>query len=402
MTRLGDKVPVVRLDAARLARIEDAVVASIERVSPRPALRMRWLAAGAACAALLVAGYLGWRGVGAEPALMPSVATRPGESARIAVGGAVVELGGDTQVTVNGSDGVEIVLAQGRVDCEVEPRSRRAPFVVRAGDVAVEVVGTAFSVERDSDVRVSVTRGRVRVVRAGRDAVEVAAGESWARSGRALARADADRSAQLAASPEVPRTESGRELPRSQETTQAREPTTARESTARESTARESTARESTARESTARESTARESTAREPIREPRREATRSSPADGDESAGNGSPAQGLPTPSCPDVETCLAIALEQTGPEAGEALYGLVHHELFGERDPARAITHAELYERRFARRRPAEAEAVLWLRVLAHRQAGNLDSTRAAARSYLRLHPRGRFVEQAARHAD
>jgi hypothetical protein len=61
--------------------------------------------------------------------------------------------------------------------------------------------------------------------------------------------------------------------------------------------------------------------------------------------------------------------------------------------------VTLAELYERRFARRRPREAEAVLWLRVLAHREAGEIDRSRAAATTYLERHPRGVFAEEARR---
>ena len=47
----------------------------------------------------------------------------------------------------------------------------RHPFVIRAGDRRVTVLGTRFSVRRDGDtVRVSVIEGRVRVESAGRDA----------------------------------------------------------------------------------------------------------------------------------------------------------------------------------------------------------------------------------------
>jgi hypothetical protein len=374
MTRLGDKVPVAPLDAARRSRIEDAVVASIERADPRPAPRLRWLVVGAAtCAALLVAGYLGWRAAGpGQTALVPSVATRAGERARLELGDAIVELGEATRVSVQADNGgVHVALAQGRVDCDVEPRPGRAPFVVRAGDVAVEVIGTAFSVERDTDVRVRVTRGQVQVVRAGREPVKVGAGESWTRSGSAVA------SASAATRPAPTTTGPATRTPA----------TTAIPPATPEPAAPESRTPARTADPTP----TTTPSSTRSPSRG-------SSAAASDPAA----PGHDLPAPSCPDVETCLAIALEKTGPEAGQALYSLVHHELFQEREPARAITHAELYERRFAHRRPREAEAVLWLRILAHRQAGDLDASRGAAQSYLARHPRGRFTEQAIRFAD
>jgi hypothetical protein len=78
------------------------------------------------------------------------------------------------------------------------------------------------------------------------------------------------------------------------------------------------------------------------------------------------------------------------------------VYLTLFRDGDTAEAITLAELYERRFALRRPREAEAVLWLRVLAHREAGDRENSRAAATLYLERHPRGLFADRARRIAE
>lgn len=67
----------------------------------------------------------------------------------------------------------------GRVSFAVEPRQPGESFAVRAGDILVEVVGTAFSVEvAGSQKRVSVTEGIVRITRSGHTTV-VRAGESW-------------------------------------------------------------------------------------------------------------------------------------------------------------------------------------------------------------------------------
>jgi len=72
-----------------------------------------------------------------------------------------------------------VSLERGHVDFGVPPREGRPPFVVQAGDVRVEVVGTRFSVSREGDqVTVEVREGVVRVTR-GAEATRVAAGERW-------------------------------------------------------------------------------------------------------------------------------------------------------------------------------------------------------------------------------
>jgi len=64
---------------------------------------------------------------------------------------------------------VTVGVSRGRVRCDVHPNPARV-FRVEAGTVLVEVLGTAFSVERlaNDDVRVDVERGRVRVSAPGR------------------------------------------------------------------------------------------------------------------------------------------------------------------------------------------------------------------------------------------
>src|SRR6185437_9690690 len=59
-------------------------------------------------------------------------------------------------------------LESGQLLAEVKPLARGASFSVKAGDLTVHVVGTAFLVERLSGkVRVAVVHGRVRVDREG-------------------------------------------------------------------------------------------------------------------------------------------------------------------------------------------------------------------------------------------
>src|SRR6185503_13081207 len=80
---------------------------------------------------------------------------------------------------------LKLVLARGRIACDVTHRDGRS-FVVAAGGVEVRVVGTRFSVanedaEGGTRVEVRVERGAVEVRGAGpdREVVRVAAGHSW-------------------------------------------------------------------------------------------------------------------------------------------------------------------------------------------------------------------------------
>jgi hypothetical protein len=77
------------------------------------------------------------------------------------------------------ADRVEVILDRGSVECKVAKRHGRPPFVVRAGSVQVEVVGTRFAVTRDGDgANVSVTEGIVKVISGGK-IHRVAGGQHW-------------------------------------------------------------------------------------------------------------------------------------------------------------------------------------------------------------------------------
>src|SRR5687768_13698141 len=82
----------------------------------------------------------------ARPSTPSSVVTPSDSTSTFTVGDAVIEAGKDTSVEVkqdpNGT--TTLTLVRGSVDCDVMPRSNRAPFRVVAGDVTVEVVGTRF------------------------------------------------------------------------------------------------------------------------------------------------------------------------------------------------------------------------------------------------------------------
>jgi transmembrane sensor len=72
---------------------------------------------------------------------------------------------------------IELSVERGSAQFDVVPNKQRE-FTVRVGPVRVSVLGTVFAVEREDDrVRVSVTRGKVRVSSAARIAI-VREGES--------------------------------------------------------------------------------------------------------------------------------------------------------------------------------------------------------------------------------
>jgi hypothetical protein len=179
-----------RLEVARAAERAAMPVADLRVGARRLALAVTLVAGVAAGMAIMA-----WKRTGPErtepvpavavaPAARPTqVLTPPGGASRVTLADAVVDVGGDAELSVaTAADGaVTVQLVRGRVECEVEPRPGRAPFFVVAADVTVTVVGTHFSVERDATgaVRVGVTRGKVRVAAAGGATVQVAAGQEW-------------------------------------------------------------------------------------------------------------------------------------------------------------------------------------------------------------------------------
>jgi len=491
VTRLGDKIQVVPLEPGRLARIEEQVLAAARdaeaRAMPAPRPPGRWrgwrIASGTAAAAVAAA---------ALALFVAGRAWRTDGGARLDLGDASVALGAGSRVAVRTrADGATVVeLSSGRVECEVAPRAGRAPFVVQAGDVAVEVVGTAFAVERDDrgEVKVGVTRGVVRVAAAGRAAVSVAAGQKWARSrggGAAVASARAGGGegggvgsaggkagpggagsaggaagsggsgggaaggfggGKLAGSPSGPssttdgRVSAGGGLAASagSAATGSSAGSAATGSSAGNAATGSSAGNAATSTDSatgaagaagaagtigaaasgtgttngTTTGTTGTTTGTTTPASDPAATGSSHPPATGPRSTRSTHPSASaststsadpppddLPPLTCDDVDLCRRAALDSVGPRAGEALYSLVYIELFRERDPDQAITLAELYERRFARRRAREAEAVLWLRVIAHGAAGEPARRREAAQRYLERHPRGRFADAAAR---
>ena len=143
--------------------------------------RRRAVAAGAGVAVVATAGIAVWalfvsgRAAVVGPAGSSASATagaesrapsRRDETMHLADGSTALPLGGhEASLTVveNNPQRVVVALARGAARFDVVPRAARV-FAVRAGDVTVSVLGTAFSVERVADrVGVTVTRGTVQV-----------------------------------------------------------------------------------------------------------------------------------------------------------------------------------------------------------------------------------------------
>lgn len=185
MTRLGDKVPVEELSADRIDRIEGAVLAAYRATDSSRAPRgWGWLRLSVPVVAVAAVVALVWfarAGGDAPTAAHPTHVVAADGGSTIDLGGASVQLSPGAEIDIRREHGgIQVALARGTIECEVEPRKARPPFVVEAGTVDVIVVGTRFRVARDGDdVEVSVTRGKVRVEAAG-DSELVAAGQVWA------------------------------------------------------------------------------------------------------------------------------------------------------------------------------------------------------------------------------
>jgi transmembrane sensor len=121
------------------------------------------LAAVAACAGLAW-GAIGSRTYTASPERSP-VAAAASTAVRFSDGSVVTRLEPEAQVSVieAGPERIITSVERGQISAEVTPRPSRI-FRVVAGQVVVEALGTAFTVERlDERVGVSVRHGRVRV-----------------------------------------------------------------------------------------------------------------------------------------------------------------------------------------------------------------------------------------------
>lgn len=165
-----------QLVAVRMVERAEAVIPPVRKSRAPMLFAFGGIAAAAVLAVVLV-------GRNAADGVLPSssqVVTPLGGTTQFTVPGALIEARSDTSVEVqHGAGGaVTLVVKRGSIQCNVEHRVNRPPFLVRAGEVEVEVVGTIFTVTRTPSPRVDVARGKVRVTAPGGEWL-VEAGETW-------------------------------------------------------------------------------------------------------------------------------------------------------------------------------------------------------------------------------
>lgn len=148
-----------------------------------PAPRRWWVSAAAAAALVLaVGGYVGWNAMHGAASSQAYASAIAAQRSITLEDGTRVTLGGATQLSTRFSHRRRMVeLTEGEAYFEVVHDAGR-PFEVRAGDVTIEDIGTAFNVRRTGKyVTVAMAEGRVRVADASGSAhnsVEAVAGQS--------------------------------------------------------------------------------------------------------------------------------------------------------------------------------------------------------------------------------
>lgn len=186
MTSWRDPPGIEPLSDTSWKRIERGLFADLDR-APAPETERRWrwrpwfgVAAAAVAVAALALIVLQSSDESTPRQIHPRVATGDAPS-QLTVGRATLEVAPHSALWVNAGQEVTVMLEKGEVECTVPPRPNDQPFVVQAGDVRVEVVGTRFSVGyEEGSVSVEVSEGVVQVFHDGEQA-RVEAGERWPR-----------------------------------------------------------------------------------------------------------------------------------------------------------------------------------------------------------------------------
>ena len=128
--------------------------------SGRPS-RSRWFAAAGGVVAAGLAGLL-WIASPGRPGTMQVIDTAPGAMRTIAMAdGTHVTLNGNSRIEIAQGDTRGVTMIRGEAFFDVVHDDRK-PFTVRAGDLLVRDVGTAFDVTLGNDAtRVAVREGEV-------------------------------------------------------------------------------------------------------------------------------------------------------------------------------------------------------------------------------------------------
>lgn len=142
-----------------LARVQEA------RREAKPAPRARWAIAVAAVT-VIGASALGAKLLLSKDAPAPVATATPSAPPKMVLAdGSEAVLSADASVTIEEQRDEQVTIAQtaGEVRYDVKPNPKRR-FAVRAGDVTVRVLGTAFTVGLSGEkVKVRVQRGKVEV-----------------------------------------------------------------------------------------------------------------------------------------------------------------------------------------------------------------------------------------------
>lgn len=167
-----DEFPIEPLPDAAWKRIERMVFAELdsagaESLRPRRRRRLWWALASVPIAAAAAALLLLRPQPEAPRALIESrrvVTAAQAQSAELDDARLQVEPDSALLLLEDPQGGALVVIERGSARFAVPERKTRPPFVVRAGDTRVEVVGTRFRVERVGDrARVETFEGTVRV-----------------------------------------------------------------------------------------------------------------------------------------------------------------------------------------------------------------------------------------------
>ena len=390
---LGSKIPVPEVDELRMARMERAVLAQVSGTGVASASsRAHWgrVAVGmVAVAGVVLAIALNLRATqtpqtntSSESPLPTLLATGPGESDRLMLGDAAVDVEENTNISVQRfADGRTLILLEsGSVHCEVQPRPKRPSFVVRAGDVDVTVIGTGFDVARDKTVTVAVQHGIVSVATS-HETLRLHAGETWQGSPSASTTVASLLADETGAGPgTAPEGQSGSKDPvaeNSEGAHKGQHKTKRHERRDRDAGLDPDTVKLS------------KVLSGANPI-QPVVQPSHGAAARELMKAAASNPAKA--------VVALEALGAKSTGHEASFALYSRAYLLFFKLGKRTEVVRAAEQYDQRFPHGH--EAEDMLWLRVRASCDSSDYSSScRAAAHTYRRRYPQGVFQGLAAR---
>ena len=159
--------PIEPLSDIAWSRVERGLWARLDAESPattpvrRSLPRWLWLAVPAALAAAVIAIVVGVGG--GSPELEPARVVSNEAPSSIAFGDAHVTLDPQSAVVLD-REGASALLERGAAWFAIAPRTGRAPFIVRAGDTTIRVIGTRFRVSRSAEaITVEVEHGIVEL-----------------------------------------------------------------------------------------------------------------------------------------------------------------------------------------------------------------------------------------------